>query len=159
MMTHIIAEHFLFPATVFGNTTPHLVQTILGSCVSICLFDQVLHQGAVNHFMLPWWNGNELPTPKYGDIAFERLLEKMYMMGSRRENLVAKIFGGADQHDLGKNGYVVGARNITTAEKQLAKEHIRIIAQSTGGMQGRKIIFHTQTNQVLMKYLSNNGSK
>jgi chemotaxis receptor (MCP) glutamine deamidase CheD len=50
-------------------------QTILGSCVAVCLFDHVYGYGAINHFMLPWWNGQNIPSPKYGDIAVLGLIK------------------------------------------------------------------------------------
>src|SRR5688572_2307294 len=148
-----IAEHFLFPSTLFYERAPHRVLTILGSCVSVCLFDPELGIGGINHYMLPWWNGNETPSTKYGDVAIERLIEKMILNGSRKENLVAKVFGGASQHAFHQKLLDIGARNISTAEKLLATHKIKIIAQNTGGTKGRRIVFHSQTNQVLMKYL------
>jgi chemotaxis protein CheD len=148
-----IPDHFLFPATIFGHQLPHRVQTILGSCVSVCLFDEVLKLGAINHFMLPQWNGCGMPSPKYGDVAMHRLLEKMIGMGSRQESIVAKVFGGADQHLIGKGSFNVGSRNIDTALSILENEHIRIVAQNTGGNRGRKLLFFTNTNQVFIKFL------
>lgn len=145
-------DHFLFPSTIFASQASARVQTILGSCVSVCLFDQVRGYGAMNHFMLPWWNGESIPSPKYGDIAVLRLIEAMLQLGSRRENIVAKVFGGADQLTIGN----VGQKNIATAEQLLQRESIAIIARSTGGVLGRKIIFHTDTNKVFVKLLASN---
>jgi chemotaxis protein CheD len=149
-----ILEHFLFPNDIYVSKKPARVQTILGSCVSVCLYDVVLGYGSLNHYMMPWWNGDGIPSPKYGDIALTRLLEMMNSLGCKTENLVAKIFGGADQHRMGSRGYEIGARNIATAERILTKESISIVARSTGGVVGRKIVFHTGTNKVLMKYLA-----
>jgi chemotaxis protein CheD len=147
-----VFEHFLFPGAVYVSRTPARVQTILGSCVAVCLFDHVYGCGAINHFMLPWWNGQNIPSPKYGDIAVLGLIKSMNELGSRKENIVAKIFGGADQLTLGN----VGQKNIATAEKLLQRESIRVVARSTGGIMGRKIIFHTATNKVLLKFLTPN---
>jgi chemotaxis protein CheD len=149
-----VLEHFLFPNTIYSSKKSAVVQTILGSCVSVCLYDQVLCYGSMNHYMLPWWNGDGIPSPKYGDIALARSLELMKSLGCKKENLAAKIFGGADQHQIGGRGYEIGARNIATAERILGKESITILARSTGGMVGRKIVFHTDTNKVLVKYLA-----
>jgi len=148
-----LSEHFLFPSTLFYERAPHRVLTILGSCVSVCLFDQELGFGGINHYMLPWWTGTGTPSPKYGDVAIEKLIEKMILNGSRKENLVAKVFGGASQHAFNQKLLDIGARNISTAEKLLAAHKIKIIAQNTGGTKGRRIVFQSQTNQVLMKYL------
>src|SRR5688572_13771956 len=102
-MSTTVVEYYLFPSTIFAELLPHQVKTILGSCVAVCLFDQVLNYGGINHYMLPWWNGNGMPSPKYGDIAIERLIDKMLFLGSQKKNLVAKIFGGASQHVYSKS--------------------------------------------------------
>ena len=149
-----MTEQFLFPSTIFVEPMPHHVLTILGSCIAVCLYDERLKYGGINHYMLPWWNGNVMPTPKYGDVAIERLIEKMVSLGSYQEDLVAKIFGGAHQHTAVESGLGVGDRNIVTAEKILNMEGIPIISRNTGGDRGRRIVFHTHTNQVFMKFLS-----
>jgi len=64
--------HFLYPAALFASRTPHMVTTILGSCVAICLYDPILKFGGINHYMLPLWNGQGLASPKYGNIAIEK---------------------------------------------------------------------------------------
>jgi chemotaxis protein CheD len=146
-------EHFLYPATLFVSNKPTRVQTILGSCVSVCLYDPVLKIGAINHFMLSTWAGIGLQSPKYGDVAIAKLVEKMTEYGCRRENLVAKLFGGAEQHENGTTGFQIGSRNILVAERILEKERIPIVAKSLGGTRGRKVIYYTHNNQVFLKYL------
>jgi chemotaxis protein CheD len=148
-----LQEHFLYPSTIFASSQPSRVQTILGSCVSVCIYDNYLHIGGINHFMLPWWNGQGMPSPKYGDVAVKKLIEKLYSLGSANENMVAKIFGGANQLADRRHSYNIGARNIAIAEKMLAEKRINILTRSTGGIGGRKIIFHTATNQVFLKTL------
>jgi chemotaxis protein CheD len=148
-----LCEHFLYPATIFGSDKPARVQTILGSCVAVCLFDKIREHGAINHYMLPHWNGHGMPSPKYGDIAIMRLIEKMMALGSVQENIVAKIFGGADQLGGHADGYQIGSRNVSIAESMLKAENIPILSRSTGGIIGRKIVFHTHNNNVLLKFL------
>lgn len=149
----VVTEYFLFPSTLFFNKGPHRVQTILGSCVAICLYDERLKWGGINHYMLPWWNGKGVPSPKYGDVAIEQLVEKMISMGSQKKDLIAKIFGGASQHSLGTGGMQIGLRNAAIAESLLLAYGIKIVSKNIGGTQGRKIVFHTHTGQVFMKYL------
>ncbi|WP_221412716.1 chemotaxis protein CheD [Fulvivirga lutimaris] len=107
----------------------------------------------MNHYMLPWWDGKGLASPKYGNIAIEQLIERMMAHGSRKEHMVAKIFGGAQQHFIGLKDFNVGAKNIITAEKLLAQNKISIIGRHTGGNRGRRIAFNTHTNQVFMKMI------
>lgn len=108
----LIVDHFLFPGDIFVGVQPTRVQTILGSCVAVCLYDPALGIGGMNHFMLPMWSGQGLQSPKYGDIAMSLLIDKLLRNGSRRQNLVAKIFGGANQIATAVESMNVGARNI-----------------------------------------------
>jgi chemotaxis protein CheD len=103
--------------------------------------------------MLPLWNGNGLASPKYGNIAIEKLIDKMKQMGCKKENLIAKVFGGANVIETNINIFNVGERNHQLAIETLEKENIPIIAKSLGGEVGRKIIFNTQTGDVMMKFL------
>ena len=131
-----------------------MVKTILGSCVAICLWDKRLKIGGINHYMLPSWNGNDLASPKYGNIALDKLIERLQSMGSRVEDLQAKIFGGGELLDSGKgNSIVIGERNIRVAMLMLEERKIPIVASSIGGKRGRKILFFTDTGEVRHKFL------
>lgn len=145
------AKHFLFPSTIFAQEKRHLVDTILGSCVSVCLFDNYLKIGGINHYMMPFWNGDGLATPKYGNIANEKLYERMISLGSKNFNITAKVFGGANQIN---NSIGIGEKNITVARLQLEELKIKIVAENVGGAIGRKIWFDTGTGEVIMKFLS-----
>lgn len=148
-----IAHHFLFPSTLLAESKPHLVQTILGSCVAVCLYDTRIGIGGINHYMLPVWTGNGLPSPKYGDVAIDLLVEKMLSLGAQKRNMIAKVFGGASQNNLGHTLFEIGKRNIAIAEKNLYQHGISIEGKSTGGDRGRKILFNTASGQVLMTFL------
>ncbi len=150
-----LKEIYLYPGQIYAETDPALVTTVLGSCVSVCLFDKVEKIGAINHFMLPLWNGDGLPSPKYGNIAIPKLIEKMILNGCRRNNLVAKIFGGASVLNSSSGLMGVGERNISLAKDMLKMEGIQIVAASLGENYGRKIIFNTLTGEVLMKKVTN----
>jgi chemotaxis protein CheD len=145
--------HFLYPAELFVSKTPHQINTILGSCVAVCLFDPVLHIGGINHFMLPYWNGQGLASPKYGNIAIEKLLDKMLALGSNKNNLKAKIFGGGEVIETQIVQFHIGARNIEVAKLLLDEKKIPIVSSSVGGKLGRKIEFVTSTGEVRQKYV------
>lgn len=118
--------------------------------MAVCIWDSGRGIGGINHYMLPLWNGMGLPTPKYGNVAIHKLIERMALLGSDRKRLVAKVFGGA--HVLGNpHGHMqVGERNSELAHTLLNKEGITIVASDIGGNQGRKILFNTRTGVVLM---------
>lgn len=145
--------HFLYPAELFISKTPYQVNTILGSCVSVCLFDPVTHIGGINHFMLPYWNGQGLASPKYGNIAIERLTDKMISLGCNKINIKAKIFGGGEVIETNIVQFHIGKRNIELARTMLEDLKIPIISSSVGGKLGRKIEFLTSTGDVRQKYV------
>lgn len=148
-----INSHFLYPAAIHISRTPCIINTILGSCVSVCLYDQVLRHGGMNHFMLPLWNGQGLPSPKYGNIAIDRLLEKMLHMGSQKKNIIAKIFGGGEVIDTQHAQFNIGQRNIDIAVQILEDLRIPVLSSSLGGKLGRKISYNTENGGVSQKYI------
>lgn len=145
-----VNRHFLYPGTIFAEPTEYEISTVLGSCVAVCLWDKVLRRGGMNHIMLPFWNGEGLATPKYGNIAMEKLLNKMLFIGCHREHLVAKVFGGANVTGTGLEVFMIGDRNITLALEMLEDFRIPVIAKDLGGRVGRKIIMNTSTGVVLL---------
>lgn len=146
-----IKKHFLLPGAIFAPATEHLVTTILGSCVAVCLWDKAHHRGGMNHFLLPLWNGDGLPTPKYGNIAIDRLLEKLLQRGANHATLIAKVFGGASMWSSSGGLLAVGERNVELVNAQLDELRIPIIGADLGGRVGRKVIFNTATGEVWMQ--------
>jgi len=144
---------FLYPAALYAGEVPTNVVTILGSCVAVCLWDPVAQKGGINHFMLPLWNGQGLASPRYGNIAVNKLVEEMEALGCRRSNLEAKVFGGGEVLEMKQANFRIGERNIDLAIKMLKQMGIKLKAQSTGGKNGRKILFNTGTGEVRMKYI------
>ncbi len=146
-------SHFLYPAAIYASEEPCQINTILGSCVSVCFWDKTLKVGGMCHYMLPYWNGEGLASPKYGNIAIEKLLEKMYSFGSKKFNIVAKVFGGGEVIDTKTPQFNIGERNIKLAFEFLNEQKINIVSQSVGGKLGRKIIFCTENGAVKQRYV------
>lgn len=124
--------------------------TVLGSCVSVCIWHPKAQVGGINHYLLPLWNGEGLPTPKYGNIAIARLIEKVRRIAGEGE-LIAKVFGGASMWSRTEGALAVGERNVELAFKQLEEEKIKVISQDVWGEMGRKVIFDTKTGSVLLR--------
>ena len=143
-----LAKRLLYPADIFVDKTPCLITTVLGSCVSVCLHDPVLEQGAINHFILPQWNGSDLATMKYGNTAIIRILGELLMLGSRYENVVAQVFGGSEVLASTPTNFNIGKRNIQIAFEILKEFKIPILLSDVGGNKGRKITFNTLTGEV-----------
>lgn len=109
-----------------------------------------MRMSGINHYMLPLWNGEGLATPKFGNIAIEKLVAKMLAMGCRRESLAAKVFGGANLMGSGNEVFLIGDRNVSLAVQMLEEYGIPIVASDVGGRSGRKIILQSETGVVLV---------
>jgi chemotaxis protein CheD len=151
------STYYLFPATLFVTKEPYLISTILGSCVSVCLWDSELKYGGINHFMLPLWNGKGLASPKYGNIAIKKLYERMLEIGCNKDNIIAKVFGGGEILQTTNYQFSIGERNIEIAKGYLKELNIQMTGVSVGGINGRKIIFDTRSGSVSMRYIENSN--
>ncbi len=107
----------------------------------------------MNHFMLPSSKEDGQASLRYGDCSVRQLVEKMLVMGSLKENLEAKVFGGAKQFSPCEEGFQIGKSNIQIARDMLKAANIQIVNSHTGGVRGRKLRFNTSTGKVLMKLL------
>jgi len=106
--------------------------------------------------MLPFWNGEGLESPRYGNVAIAQLFQKMLELGVKKEDIECKIFGGAEMLVEQVSVFNIGQRNIELAQKVISEIGIPVTSSSTGGKLGRKIHFNTGTGEVLQKYLVKN---
>lgn len=143
---------FIHVGQIHVDSAPHAISTVLGSCVAVCLYDTALGIGGMNHYLLPFWNGNGLQSPKFGNIAIPKLIESMIMKGSNPKNLQAKIFGGASLNMGISDAMMIGQKNILVAKEILREYKIVLVAEDVGGQNGRKIQFDLEQGKVLLKY-------
>ena len=148
-----LPKRLLYPADIFVDKTPCVVSTVLGSCVSVCFYDPILKQGAINHYILPLWNGHDLATMKYGNLAIIRILGELLTLGSKYENVVAKVYGGAEVLTGTPTNFHIGKRNAQIAFEILNEFRIPIIVSDIGGNKGRKINFNTLTGEVEYEFI------
>ena len=146
---------YLEPGGVVAASRPTEVTTILGSCVSVCLWDERLRHGGMNHFLLPTAPHGQPPSGRHGDAAIPMLLRELERLGSQRLNLRAKVFGGAHMAGLPPLGAAptMGQRNAELARRLLEDAGIAIIAEDLGGNAGRKLRFRTDDGMALVKTL------
>jgi len=145
---------YLHPGQIFASRERHAVTTILGSCVSVCLWDPSAKVGGINHFLLPTHTGDGPVSPRFGDLAIRELIEQLIAFGCRRRNLLSKIFGGAcvlEAFQVRESH--LGQRNVQLAEQFLAGAGIPLAGQDVGGQRGRKLICHTDNGTAWVKAL------
>jgi len=135
---------YLLPGELHVSAEPCQIRTILGSCVSICLWDVSQQAGGMNHFLLPSSREGESVSLRFADLATTALLEKVLQLGCRLPNLRAKIFGGGSMFQNRNRGAIsLGAQNVAAALALMNNGRIPVCVQETGGTQGRKLVFNT----------------
>lgn len=129
------------PKVVFG--------TLLGSCISVCMYDPFERVGGMNHFLLP--DGGDASDDsetamRFGVNAMEKLINGILKLGGRRDNLTCKVFGGASViASLGR----VGQENIVFVKNYIRAEGLKCLAHSLGGNRARRIRFSPTTGRAM----------
>lgn len=149
-------RYFLQPGYIFLSLEPYLVHTVLGSCVTVCIWDDVLKFGGMNHFIYNKPSSvfrddikdNYAKKTYYGIYAIPYLIKLMLDNGSRKDDLKTHLVGGAQNPVL--SSVSVGRLNIEIAEKILNKHKIPVITRDVGSKMGRKVIFETSTGEILV---------
>ena len=121
-----------------GRDPDCVLGTVLGSCVSACLWDPDSRVGGMNHIVLPERSGVWSTVASHGASEMERLINALVHEGASRPRLRAKVFGGASMiaglPDIGR-------RNAEFLIGYLSREGIPIDSSSLGGNQARMIRF------------------
>jgi chemotaxis receptor (MCP) glutamine deamidase CheD len=144
-----LPQHRITVGEVKSSGAPALISTVLGSCVSACLFDPEARVGGMNHFCLPR-GGDDDPTrpERYGVHAMELLVNELLGLGAQRSRLVAKIFGGA-KVTVGLSD--VGAGNVRFVREFLSAEKIAVAAEHVGGTRPLEIHLVSSTGKVYVR--------
>jgi chemotaxis protein CheD len=144
----------ILPGQYYAAAGEGSISTVLGSCVSTCLWDPLLRIGGMNHFMLP---GEPVATAspwavsaRFGVYAMEVLINDMVHLGADRRRLSAKVFGGARVLQ-GFETLDVGAKNSEFVVNFLREEGIQLVAQDLLGVCPRKVHFFPATGKVQLK--------
>jgi len=145
---------YLQPGQVFASPEPTEATTVLGSCVAVCLWDRRLRIGGANHFLLPYLADGATASPRYGNVAIERLIRDLERLGSRTEDLASKVFGGASVLEAFRDERAhLGTKNVELARRILDAHAIPIVAEDVMGVRGRKLVFHTDSGIALVRLL------
>jgi len=132
---------------------PAILNTLLGSCVSACLFDKEAGVAGMNHILLV--HNADMhhfdASTRYGIHAMEVLINDTMKLGARRNRLQAKAFGGGNVLEIANVGLTPGQRNVEFLLNFLHMENIPLLAYDFGGPWTRVINFHTDTYEVFVK--------
>lgn len=140
---------------LYVTDKPVIIHTLLGSCVSVTMYDSVNKIGGLNHIVLP---GTFLERDyeqmmderdcRYGIFSLEKLLYEMEQLGSKRKNIVAKIFGGSLMGRSDKSVIRVQESNVEFVEAFLSMARIKIIEKVVLQPEALKIYLNTSNGEV-----------
>jgi len=149
------AEVYLHPGQMHVALAPTQITTILGSCVSVCMWDAERGLGGMIHYLLPVELRGPGASPRFGAVAIPALIEQLVSAGARGAALQAKVFGGSQRFGDDRQGSALnlGRGNVELAMRLLFQAGIPVAAQETGGSRGRKIVFHSDTGAAWVKSL------
>jgi chemotaxis protein CheD len=126
----------------------------LGSCVAVALYDPEARIGGLGHMLLPNRpEKNPLGSEsKFVDAGIVQMVDELVRSGAHRENLVAKVTGGANMFETSYQTLVnsIGARNARSARDTLTSLNIPILGEEVGGNRGRTVAFDLATGNMMV---------
>jgi chemotaxis protein CheD len=157
-----VSTIYLKPGEVCFSKSPVKIITILGSCISIVMYSRSSRVGAICHAVMPSRGAADMTRQRirdafqYVDSSMEWMLSQFEGAGIKRDAIEVKMFGGSEIFfDDGKSGGIgVGKKNIEAAIRMIRHKNLKLRAWNIGGNKGRKLIFYTDTGEVLTKFVS-----
>lgn len=151
---------FLLVGEYHFSVKPVKISTVLGSCVTVTMFDPVKHVGAMCHGLLPKCqnygkcNKDYDTCFRYVECSIWAMLADFEGRNIPRNRLEVKVFGGATivyDHITKSDAFQVGKRNVEAAFKVIEEAKLKVVAYDFGGGESRKLMFRTDTGEVTLK--------
>lgn len=150
MVAEDIKRVFLLPGDFKISREPYVISTLLGSCVSVCLYHPTRGFGGMNHYLLP--GGGD--SGRYGEYSIGLMLEFMRRNCGSLEGVLGMIIGGADLWPVSPaSGPSIGQLNIALARQRLRAHQIRVVKEQVGGQVGLKITYQNWDNQIQVRLM------
>jgi chemotaxis protein CheD len=145
----ILPQIHLKPGEIYFTRQPAMVVTVLGSCITVTLFSVWPGCAGICHAMLskpgPQEPGQAIPGRfKYLSEAIPFMAAHFRNLGIHSSAIEVKMFGG---------GNVTPHALSEAHSERLTAESLILKAANVGGHFGRKLLFNTQTGEVMHKHL------
>lgn len=148
--------HVAMGALAVSLDQKHVLETFVGSCVALCLFDPHAKVAGMAHVMLPEGNKKSSSNPndsgKYADQAVETLLKIILQNGGKLGRIRAKMVGGANMftHERGTTLFNIGEKNVQALRKFLKLHDIPIVSEDVGLNYGRKVELNVKSGDLVV---------
>lgn len=143
----------LMPGQMYFGAHAQHVKTLLGSCVAITLWHPQRRIGGMCHFLLPSRSRapGEAADGRYGDEAVEAMVAHLLRHGTRPQDYLAHLYGGADTMPEGSNlKFNVGERNIEQSWKLIDQHGFQLDGVDVGEDIPRTVTLTLLTGAVQM---------
>ncbi len=131
-----------------------ILETFLGSCVGVGIYDKKGNRAALIHIVLP--EGTEEKESRnpstYARSGIPFVVKEMEAIGARRSNMVASIAGGASiRHDHPSVDLRIGHRNVDAVRHFLQQEGLPIVFEDVGEDYGRTMTLFVKDGKVKVR--------
>ena len=139
-------RHYLVPGRIFASKEPTVITAVVGSGVSLCLYDPSTQIGGANHFLFVDTMTGEANPLKYASHANQGLFDQMLQLGANAGTMQARLFGGTQSTiNFTSVEQSLGDKNVEAALRFLQTRGLPLISRETGGLKGRKLMFQTDS--------------
>lgn len=152
----MLKNKYINSGEIYFSETGEVINTNLGSCVAVCLYDEKRKCGGMTHYFLPENDGvdNKTKANLYGESAILNLLKIFKQKGSNRHDLTATILGGNhNHHHIVKK---IAEENVLIAQQILTKFGIPVKKNKVNSEGGIRIKFYTDSGDI---FLTKNAKK
>jgi len=129
----------------------------IGSCVIVAMYDSKSRIGGFAHIMLPDSKGvshARLNPKKFADTAIPLLYQTLSHAGIDKENVWAKLIGGAEMFPpMDENSKKIGEMNSEAAIQAVNRLNIPIVAKELGGRAGRSLEMDLDSGKISLTVL------
>lgn len=144
--------------TITNDVSAVQTWTGSGSCINLCIYDPVKRMGGLVNMLLPFCRYNtksDFVSSRYINTGAPLLIERMLKQGAQKQNLIAKIAGGARLLSSPGNSHEdIGQKNISEVKAALSLENLPLCGADVGGGSGRSIRFYIETGNIKVKTVS-----
>jgi chemotaxis protein CheD len=128
---------------VTSGPDDQLVTRALGSCLAVCLWDDVAGVAGLLHFLLPASRINPeraaLQPAAFADSGIPLLFESAYKYGLDKRRTKVRLVGGADIAVPGGPPFDIGKRNLLAARALLWRNGVLVSGEAVGGHVARTV--------------------
>jgi len=141
---------------ISGDTMDVLITYALGSCLGVTVYDFRMKRAGLLHCMMPdsgidrtKASGN---PSLYVDTGMQVMMENFYRNGSRKNDLIIRVAGGAsvrrnDEEDF----FQIGRRNFVSLRKYLWNEGLMLKSYDVGGCGSRTVTMEVENGKMFVK--------